>query len=115
MSNTNNKTVTIFRWIVRIISIIIVLFLILMFVGSLFNPKQSNTPSTHELISFIFFPIGLCVGLLIAWKWELIGGIIAIVSMIIFSLIIQSTLGWIIFAIPGVLFIICWYLSRNNK
>ena len=114
MNNSKNKsrTVIIIRWTSRIISIILVLFLILMFVGSFFDPKQSNTPSTHELISFVFFPVGLCVGLLLAWKRELLGGIIAIISMIAFSLTISGTIGMIIFAAPGVLFIICWYLSR---
>ena len=112
-SKNKNRTVTIIRWIARVCSIVLVLFLLLMVVGSFFDPKSGNPATPRETLGLIFFPFGLCFGLLLAWKWELMGGIIAIVSMIAFSLTIPGSFGATVIATPGVLFLICWYLSRK--
>ena len=68
----------------------------------------------NELIGALLFPVGLIIGMLVAWRRELLGGAIALGSVaafyIIYGLILNSILtglGWwfIFFAIPGALFL----------
>ena len=67
-----------------------------------------------QLIGTLFFPVGLIIGLLLAWRNELLGGAIAFGSVMAFYLIYGWLLrgafvgiGWwfIFFAIPGALFL----------
>ena len=38
--------------------------------------------SVKDGIAFTFFPIGTIIGLGLAWKWELLGGLVAVISMV---------------------------------
>ena len=49
-------------------------------------PGEGAGPTTKEFIGFLFIPIGLIAGLALAFKYELIGGTITVVSFIIFCL-----------------------------
>jgi len=117
-----NMTVTILRWIARIWSYIVVAFIVL-FVGAHFFESGSGIGSMalEDAIAFTFFPIGLTVGLIIAWWKEGLGGIIATGSIIAFHLAMLYSGGNPDFvlliellAVPGPLFIICWLLSRKK-
>ena len=117
-----NMTVTILRWIARIWSYIVVAFIVL-FVGAHFFESGSGIGSMalEDAIAFTFFPIGLTVGLIIAWWKEGLGGIIATGSIIAFHLAMLFFGGnpdFVLFiellAVPGPLFIICWLLSRKK-
>lgn len=118
-----NMTVIILRWITRIWSYIVVTFIVL-FVGAHFFESGSGIGSMgiEDGIAFTFFPIGLTVGLIIAWWKEGLGGIIATGSIIAFHLAMLFFGGnpdFVLFiellAVPGPLFIICWLLSRKKK
>jgi hypothetical protein len=57
------------------------------------------------------------VGLGIAWKWEGFGGCIAIGGIICYQMIdpsISKLAGQLLFAVPGLLFILYWLLSRGQ-
>ena len=112
---TKNLTIPVIRWIARISSIVIVVFLLLMFIGEALSPNhQSATIKSRETLGLHFFPIGLCLGLILAWKWEKAGGIIAIASMVAFQLTITDAPLWMLgLATPGLLFIISWISSRD--
>jgi hypothetical protein len=112
---TEILTITIIRRIARISSIVIVAFLLLMFVGQAIAPtQQSSSMTSPEALGLLFFPIGLCLGLILAWKWEKAGGIIAIASMGAFQLTIKDAPLWMLgLAAPGLLFIACWISSRD--
>ena len=114
---------TILRWIARIWSYIVVAF-ILLFVGAQIVGTGIDADSFDLVtgLGFAFFPIGLTVGLIIAWWKEGLGGTIATVSIIIFHLIMLISDGDPSFAlfiellaVPGPLFIICWLLSRKSE
>lgn len=68
----------------------------------------------REMIGIVIFPAGFTAGLLIAWRWELLGGVISLASIALFYAVyglILSNLStgiewWFIFmAIPGALFL----------
>ena len=120
-SKNQNRYVTIIRWIARIWSILSLAFLLLFFGASIIGSIGTDTFVFKDVLQFVFFPIGLAIGLIIAWKWEGLGGIIAIASIIAFHLQMLIKLGDLDFtliiellAAPGILFILYWILSRKR-
>ncbi len=116
-----NMTVIIIRWIARIWSYLVVTFIVL-FVGAHLFGSGIGTMKTSDAIAFAFFPIGLTLGLIVAWWKEGLGGVIATGSIIAFHLTMLFAHGEPDFvlliellAVPGPLFIICWLLSRKKR
>lgn len=116
----NDWIVITIRWIARIWGSIGAAFLLFMTIGSLLGPE--NLPTFGEWIQLLFFPFGVSIGLIAAWKWEGVGGLIAIGSVIVFHgtmLISHGRLDLNPFidgiAAPGLLFLICWLLSRERS
>jgi hypothetical protein len=122
-------SVTLFRWMPRILCILAILF-ISMFALDSFEPgltiwQQLGAFAMHLIPSFVLLAI-----LLLAWKRELIGGIIFIVAGICLSPFIFSmnyhnnhsvwmSLGIILlitfpFVIIGVLFIVSHIIKRKR-
>jgi hypothetical protein len=120
--------VTFFRWIPRILCILAILF-ISMFALDSFEPGQTIWQqlaafAMHLIPSFILIAV-----LLLAWKWELTGGVIFLLigislSPFIFSMnyhnnhSIWMSLGIILlitfpFVVVGVLFIISHFVKRK--
>ena len=74
-----------------------------------------------EVLQFMFYPAGICIGLIVAWKWEGVGGIVTVGSLTAFHLLRYVSFGNPAFsgvidglATPGFLFLVCWYLSRSE-
>ena len=116
-----NKVAITIKWIARIWSILSLAFLLLFFGASIFSSSGTDTFTFKDVFQFVFFPIGLMIGLIIAWKREGLGGIIAIASIIGFHLQMLVTHGKPDFvlliellAAPGILFILYWILSRKR-
>ena len=116
-----NMTVIILRWIARIWSYIVVAFIVL-FIGAHLFSSEGIGLKLDDAIAFAFFPIGLTLGLIIAWWKEGLGGIIATGSIIAFHLAMlyfggnpDFVLLIELLAVPGPLFIICWLLSRKKQ
>ena len=73
-----------------------------------------------ELLGLLFFPLGICVGMITGWWREGIGGSITVGSLLVFYVIHFATAGmlpkgwaWLAFAVPGFLFLLCGYRSRR--
>ena len=106
------------RWIARIGSIICVGLLLLIFVGEGFDPAVITSV---EWLLLLCFPVGVVIGMIFGWWKELIGGGITAVSLLLFYLIdaISSRglpSGWwfLIFALPGLLFLLCGWLETGS-
>jgi hypothetical protein len=117
------RGVTAIRWIARLWSIASVGFVLLMLIGSGleegFNLAQF-TP--RDLLGLFFFPFGVCLGLIVAWRWEGPGGGIAVGSLLAFYAALRIMDGrfprgpyFALVAAPGVLFLVCWLLSRGGS
>lgn len=87
----------------RFWSVLSAIMILLFLFGEGFDPTKLTL---NEWIGFIFFPIGLVLGLIISWKKEIFGGVITIVSIAAFT--ITMGFNWYIIALgfPSVLFII---------
>jgi len=123
------KNIKIFHWLPRIMCILAILF-ISMFAADAFGPEKTIWQQFGDFIMHLIPSFVLLVFLLIAWKWEYIGGIIFILiglglSPFVFihnykmNDSIWMSLGIIAaitipFAIVGILFIISHFLKKKN-
>ncbi len=86
-----------------------------MIVAHILSGELGSFNSVQEIIMFCFFPIGISLGMIIAWKHEGLGGVITIISIIAFHLVGKqySFDVWIDgLSAPGLLFIISWQISK---
>ena len=116
-SKEKNRTVAILRWIARITGLVFAVFWLLMFIGETLSSTEGANPiAIRDLIGLIavFFYL---IGLIIAWKWEGLGGIAAIVFVVVFALAMPDAPIpiYVIISMPGILFIACWLMSRSPK
>lgn len=111
------KGLKIILWTARFLGTLVIAFLLFMTIGELFSTDSKTViMKNSDIIALIFFPISTIVGLLIAYKWEAIGGIITVGGMIslhIFRPDLASSLLISAFAIPGLLYII--YASWSKE
>ncbi len=121
MSDFKNKTklLTRIKWVSRIWGIVYIIFFLFMLIGYAIMDQPSpddtvNPLGTRVVIAFIFL-FGYFAGLILAWKWEGLGGLIAITCIISFAITIQNMPVhiYMLMAIPALLFLICWLLSRG--
>jgi len=128
--NIMKRSIRIFHWLPRVICILAILF-ISMFAADSFTPghtiwQQIGAFLIHLIPSYILIAV-----LIMAWKWEKIGGIIFMViglglSPFIFqhnyemNQSVGMSLGIILaitfpFVIVGILFIVSHYIKKKNS
>ena len=118
------KTTHTIRRIARIWSIIIIGFGVLMFIAEIiaaFTTESEPYPFYENLIPF---SLGMAVvGLAVAWKWEGVGGAITIISVLVnlgvYLFTGRTAVGAVILIltpilIPGILFLVVWFQSRQG-
>lgn len=113
----DRRWIRIVRWIARVWSIASLGLILLFIIGEGINPT-----TVSEGVGLLFFPFGISVGMILAWWWEGLGGIITTGSLLIFYAFHLATAGrfptgwaWLAFAAPGFLFLISAYLSRSAR
>jgi hypothetical protein len=120
MEKRTRNIITLYvRWTARIWSIFSIGLVLAFLVGEGFDPAKIKIT---EWLGFLFFPVGISVGMILAWRREGVGGIITIGSLFAFYAVHLATAGtlpkgwaWFVFAAPGFLFLVCWYWSRKAK
>ena len=100
----SNKTTNILRWIARIYGGIVILIPLIALAQVAMGGRNFVTDWQNYLLY-----ISLIVGLLIAYKWELIGGLLTTIGILISGFVHPLILA------PGILFIICGVLHWNKK
>ena len=138
MQNINDpgdRTTKRIRWIARIWATVLIVIALLILIGNVASwltgeadpnavedyPPIENLPPLFALLSIL--------GLGIAWRWEGLGGAIAILFSLAalpvilihwpiaqaFPRYLFAPYGtWVMIAIPGALFLICWWRSRGG-
>ncbi len=109
-------TVSIVRWIARIWSVATILLVLGFIVGEGVPPRSR----LDQWLGFLFFPFGICAGMVVAWRREALGGAITVASLGVFYLVVVATVGvfpagwaWLVFAAPGFLFLLASFLSTR--
>ena len=112
----STKQYNTFRWILRGLSGLIIVFSLVMFIGETFIDEETAGPLTNNaILQLSIAGIGL-TGLGLAWKWELTGGIIALVAYFVLAIINYSVLGFpllYIWPLTGILFIALEAISKS--
>jgi hypothetical protein len=109
------------RWIARILSMLSIGLMLLFLVGEgLADPDASLADiKLTEWWLVIFFPPGVVIGMIVGWWREGTGGAITVVSLFLFYVShaivfgnLPGGLWFLIFSLPGFLFLGCWLLTR---
>ena len=103
--------------IARISSAISIGIIVFFFIAHLTGDEFTKVLSMKEGALFLFFPIGVCLGQIIAWRRELIGGVITVISIGAFNLIDGSPYDFSMIdalALPGVLFIFSAIYNKHK-
>jgi hypothetical protein len=120
-STVNPRAIKILRWIARIWGIIIALVVVMIAVTP--DPYAVRPPSGIEIFYLSLYAVS-ALGLLVAWKWELIGALISVMGILTQAISVSIREGFafmkivpveLVFFIPAVLFIVCWTLSRRQR
>jgi hypothetical protein len=78
------------HWIARIWAVASIGMVLAFLVGEGFHPSQIQP---REWLGLVFFPPGICVGMIVAWWKEGLGGAITVGSLAVFYLIHLATAG----------------------
>jgi hypothetical protein len=111
-----DRTVKIMRWTARIITILVITYSLMMLIGyAIDDPYSAN----NDFPWFIFVLFPTFIGMILAWKWENIGGILMILGGICLAITVFITAGHnqipaaLLISSPffftGILFIGSWY------
>jgi len=103
------------RWLARVWSAVTIALVLAFIVGERSLPSRPS-----EWLGFLFFPFGICVGMIVAWKKENLGGLITVGSLLAAYVLHFAATGallkgwaWLAFAAPGFLFLLSSQLSRG--
>jgi hypothetical protein len=113
------RSIAIVRWIARILSGLFIILCLMFFVGEalvplILFPAPDATPLTgNAMLQLTLTGLSL-LGLALAWKWEAIGGSIALAAYVIVGII--NPRAFIIFPVPlsALLFLACWWMKRRR-
>jgi hypothetical protein len=105
--------------VARVGSIASITLMLILFVGEGFHPSKI---SANEWAGLLFFPIGVVIGMTVAWWKEGVGSVITVGSLFGFYLVWGYFLrnhigGWwfLVFASPGFLFLLHWLFNGTEE
>ena len=105
------------RWAARILSALILLFWGFFIVADLLGggDEASRPLSTSDYVGLLTMGVWM-VGLVVAWKWEFIGGMMALVAFVIAAAVNPNVLSFpfLIILIAAALFLVSWWMRRDG-
>ncbi len=108
------------RWIARIWSILSIVAVFVFAFGEIARPVGPR-PTLHEWVGLALWPIGVGIGLVVAWYREELGGILALGSLAAFYVWNLHRSGhwpqgpfFFLMAAPGLFFLIAGFLSHGG-
>lgn len=99
------------RWVARMLSIILVLFFGFMVSAHFFGGQEEPPRAATTLAIAVMLS-----GLIVAWKWEVVGGILILGGYAFSALLAPPVLrAWpyALCLLAGVLFLVSWFMRRS--
>lgn len=115
---SENKKIRTLRKTARITTIVLILLTLTFAIVYIFFPEDHNPnaePNPNET-ALMILGVLMIVGLGLAWKWELIGGLISLVGyigVVILNPDVISMPLFYLFPLTAILFLVCWFLSKS--
>ena len=115
-----SRSIKIIRWIARLLSIVVTTLCLLIFFGS----GSGGGPIAPVDMFLLNLTVVALLGLFIAWRWELAGGIFTITMMFVREVawvilkgqwLVEFLFLWLLIAPPAILFLIARSLERKSK
>lgn len=114
--NSLKVAATVLRWTARILSLAVIGLLLAFMIGEGFRFWRF-TPK--ELTLSLFFTFAVIIGILLGWRWELLGGLVTIGGLVGFYGVHFLQVGFfprghafLLFALPGFLFVLASVVQR---
>lgn len=112
-----------FRITAKVWSLFSFAFVLIFLIGNILSPDEGATPTVFEWFMLIcLFPGGITTGMVIAWRWELVGSLISITCLATFYMIQTFVSGripggpyFLLFSAPAFLFLISRFVSEKRK
>jgi hypothetical protein len=106
---------SIVRWSARLAALLVVGAFVFLLAGEIFNP-HSGSPTRFREWAGIGLLLAVIVGMLMAWRWELLGALLSLVALAAFIPVVRMHQyePIIVIAVPGVLFLSDWALRRSH-
>jgi uncharacterized membrane protein len=109
------RAITIVRWVARVLSALFIILCLILFAGEgVFREPQSPPLTTSAILQLTIMGISL-VGLALAWKWEVIGGSIALAAYVIVGIINPGAFIVIPTPLSALLFLACWWIDKRHN
>lgn len=113
------RGITVLKWTARVLSLFLAVMVLMIFISP--DPYQEDRPlKIYEIIGLSFFPGGVLLGTLLAWRWPRAGSIFAIacipalyLSQLLFRSGIPITAFYLVPLIPAFLFLILSFVERK--
>ncbi len=120
MTTQSSKGILFIRWTARILGLILAGFVLLIFVGEALTDGLAGIASltSREGLMMVAFFV-MVAGLLLGWRWPLVGGALTLGGLAAFYLLDFAFSGtfprgatFLLFVLPGVLYLIDGSRSR---
>jgi hypothetical protein len=123
MNLTYPRLALVLRWLARMTGLLSIGVLLLFLTGEdgLARAGGWATVRPSEWLELVFFPLGVMLGLALAWWREALGAAVAAASLAAFYLCYGLLAGrlpggpwFLIFAAPALLFLASWFAHRQR-
>jgi hypothetical protein len=107
------------RWTARLLAVVIVALALVFIIGEGgFNPKLLSPLEALQMALFLL----ACVAMLIAWQWELGGGLLSLAAMAGFMTVELAVNGALpqgvtlyLMFLPGLCYAVCGLIERRKR
>ena len=112
------KALITLRWVARGLSGLILLFWGFFMAGHLLGDagRASHPLTANDRVQFAMMLVSL-VGLVAAWRWELVGAALTLAALAVEAFINPRALTGLglLPPITAVLFVLCWWMGRSPR
>ena len=113
----STRSLTTIRWVARIIAILSIAVFLAFFTADCVK-KGTIAIGSDRLVMTVFMFLAF-IGLISAWKWEGLGGAMALGGLIAFNILAPASEGGNfvvtgLCGLPALLFIFCWWQTRKQ-
>lgn len=118
---TNTDPVKMLRLVARIVGSLALAFLLFMLIGHVVGdangPNGMRFGSAADLYGFLLFPVCTILGLGAAYKWPLIGGTLAMASIVLLASLRPSLIRFtfLVWVLPGALYVVSEWLALGRR